>query len=201
MRMKVVTDPALLLQRLMRLLRWRLWIQEKLQPTEWQVTLLWAAVAGFLGALSSMLFTVCAEGIHEILTGHSEGVVETMRLLPWWGRIAVPAIGGLLAGATLLLGKRLVRGQSSTDYMEAIAIGSGEIPVRSSLIKSTAALFSISVVPSGEMAGIAQFRTGLPTLASWSVVVFESRSKVVETVSPPMISVEPFADTEWQVLH
>jgi CIC family chloride channel protein len=141
--MKVVTDPALLLQRLMRLLRWRLWIQEKLQPTEWQVTLLWAAAAGFLGALSSMLFSVLAEGIHELLTGHSAGVVETMRLLPWWARIAVPAVGGLLAGATLLLGKRLVRGQSSTDYMEAIAIGSGEIPVRSSLIKSTAALFSI----------------------------------------------------------
>jgi CIC family chloride channel protein len=141
---KAVTDPAaLLLQRLMRLLRWRLWIQEKLQPTEWQITLLWAAVAGFLGALSSMLFSVFAEGIHEILTGHNSGVVETMRLLPWWGRIAVPAIGGLLAGGTLLLGKRIVRGQSSTDYMEAIAIGSGEIPVRSSLVKSAAALFSI----------------------------------------------------------
>ena len=39
-----------LLQRLQRLLRWRLWVREKLQLTEWQVTLLWAALAGFLGA-------------------------------------------------------------------------------------------------------------------------------------------------------
>src|SRR5688572_31853673 len=103
--MKVVTDPAkVLLERLMRLLRWRLWIQEKLQPTEWQITLAWAAVAGFVGAMSSMLFSVFAEGIHELLTGRSEGVVETMRLLPWWGKIAVPAVGGLLAGLILLLG-------------------------------------------------------------------------------------------------
>jgi Chloride channel protein EriC len=142
--MKRMTDPAkVLLERLMRLLRWRLWIQEKLQPTEWQVTLMWAAVAGFVGAMSSMLFSVFAEGIHELLTGRSEGVVETMRLLPWWAVVGVPAAGGLLAGLTLALGKRIVRGQSSTDYMEAIVIGSGEIPVRTSLIKSAAALFSI----------------------------------------------------------
>ena len=139
-----MTDPAkVLLERLMRLLRWRLWIQEKLQPTEWQITLLWAAVAGFVGAMSSMLFAVLAEGIHELLTGRNEGVVETMRILPWWAVIGVPAMGGALAGLTLLLGKRIARGQSSTDYMEAIVIGSGEIPVRTSLIKSAAALFSI----------------------------------------------------------
>ena len=142
--MKRMSDPAkVLLERLMRLLRWRLWLQEKLQPTEWQITLAWAAVAGFMGAMSSMLFAVLAEGIHELLTQRPEGVVETMRVLPWWAVIAVPAAGGLLAGLTLLLGKRISRGQSSTDYMEAIVIGSGELPVRASLIKSAAALFSI----------------------------------------------------------
>jgi CIC family chloride channel protein len=49
----------------------------------------------------------------------------------------------LLAGIVLTFGQRLTRNQSSTDYMEAIAIGSGRIPVRASLVKSTAALFSI----------------------------------------------------------
>ncbi len=142
--MKAVTDPAaLLMRRLLRLLRWRLWIQEKLQFTEWQITLLWAALAGFLGALASLLFSVLAEGIHELLTGYNSGVVETMRQLPWWARILVPAAGGLLAGLTLLFGQRLTREQSSTDYMEAIVIGSGDLPVRSSLLKSAAALFTI----------------------------------------------------------
>jgi CIC family chloride channel protein len=141
---KGVSDPAvLLLQRLMRLLRWRLWIQEKLQPTDWQIMLWWAALAGFAGAMVSLLFRVFTEGIHELLTGRNAGVVETMRLLPWWGRILVPAAGGLFAGLSLLLGKRIARRESSTDYMEAIAIGAGELPVRSSLVKSVAALFSI----------------------------------------------------------
>ena len=142
--MNVVTDPAkLLLERMLRLLRWRVWIQEKLQPTEWQVTLLWAGFAGFLGALSSLVFRGLAEGVHELLTGSSAGVVESMKQLPWWAVLALPAGGGLLAGLVLLLGKHLTRGQSSTDYMEAIVIGAGHVPIRSSLVKSAAALFSI----------------------------------------------------------
>ncbi|HWA87241.1 MAG TPA: hypothetical protein VG710_13520, partial [Opitutus sp.] len=112
--MRVVTDPPVLLQRLIRLLRWRLWLQEKLQPTDWQVMLWWAALAGFAGAVVSLLFRVFTEGIHELLTGRSSGVVETMRLLPWWARVLVPAAGGLFAGLTLLLGKRIARRESST---------------------------------------------------------------------------------------
>ena len=144
--MKSVLDPTeVLLRRLMRLLRWRLWIQERLQPTEWQVTLLWAALAGFLGALASLLFTGLAEGVHDLFgySGNGVGVVESMRKLPWWGCLLVPALGGMCAGLVLLLGKQLVRGQSSTDYMEAIAIGNGHVPIRASLVKSAAALFSI----------------------------------------------------------
>ncbi len=142
--MKTRSEPApLFLRRLMEALRWRLWIAEKLHPTEWQTTLLWAALAGFLGALASLVFSGMAEGIHEFLTGSSAGVVESMRQLPWWACIAVPATGGLLAGLVLQFGKKLTRDQSSTDYMEAIVIGSGHLPIRSSLVKCTAALFSI----------------------------------------------------------
>jgi chloride channel protein, CIC family len=142
--MNVVTDPAkLLLERMLRLLRWRVWVQEKLQPTEWQITLLWAGFAGFLGALSSLVFQGLAEGAHQLLTGSNAGVVESMKQLPWWAVLALPALGGLIAGFVLMLGKHLTKGQSSTDYMEAIVIGSGRVPIRASLVKSAAALFSI----------------------------------------------------------
>ena len=142
--MKVVTDPAaVLMRRMLRLLRWRLWIQEKIQPTEWQVTLLWAALAGFLGALASMVFSALAEGVHGFFGRANVDVVDSMRQLPWWGCLLVPTLGGACAGIVLLYGSRLTRAQSSTDYMEAIAIGDGHVPIRASLVKSTAALFSI----------------------------------------------------------
>lgn len=141
---KAVTDPATLwLRKIMRQLRWRVWLQEKLQPTEWQITLMWAALAGFLGALAALVFTAVSEGVHELLTHSTAGVVESMRQLPWWAALLVPAAGGALAGLVLLIGQRIARVQTSTDYMEAIVIGTGQIPVRASLVKSTAALFTI----------------------------------------------------------
>ncbi len=131
-------------KRLLRLLRWRLWVLEKLRPSPWQETLCWAAVAGVLGALSALAFRSGVDLIHRLLTGNTEGIVDSFRELEWWQRLSVPAVGGLMAGLVLLFGKRLHPGQSSTDYMEAIVIGSGQLPVRASLVKSTAAMFSIA---------------------------------------------------------
>lgn len=145
MKEKAANDPAgAFTRRLLRLLRFRVWIQEKLQPTEWQVTLLWAALAGFLGALAAIVFSALAERIHDWFGGSSSlGVVGSMRQLPWWGCLLVPTLGGICAGLVLKFGKNLTRNESSTDYMEAIAIGTGHVPVRTSFVKSIAALFSI----------------------------------------------------------
>lgn len=134
---------TLIIRRLMRLLRFRVWIQEHLQPTEWQVTLMWAAIAGFLGALAAILFSTLTENIYDWFGSRRLGIVESMQQLPWWGCLLVPSLGGALAGIVLTFGQRLTRTQSSTDYMEAIAIGTGRIPIRASLVKSGAALFSI----------------------------------------------------------
>jgi len=143
--MKAETEPTgVLMRRLLRLLRWRVWIQERLQPTEWQVTLMWAAVAGFLGALTSIVFLTLTERAHDWFGNSRLGVVESMQRLPWWGCLLVPTVGGALAGIVLKFGQRLTRAQSSTDYMEAIVIGNGNVPVRGSLVKSAAALFSIA---------------------------------------------------------
>ena len=133
-----------LYDRLLRLLRWRLWVAEKLRPSPWQETLCWAAVAGFLGALSALAFRGGVDVIHGLMTGTTEGMVDSFRELEWWQRLGIPVVGGAMAGLVLLFGKRLHPGESSTDYMEAILIGSGELPVRASLVKSTAAMFSIA---------------------------------------------------------
>ena len=63
------------------------------------------------------------------------------------------------------------------------------------------ALFSTSTFPFGETAGIAQLRTGLPTVLMLRTGVFVSRSQVETPMSPPSTSVDPFAETAWQVLH
>jgi len=127
-----------------RLVRARIWLSEHFRFSELQSTLLWAVVIGFLGAWTSILFKEITEFIHAAVTGHRGGYVESFSYLPWWRRLLIPAAGGLLAGLTLYFGSRLKTKASSTDYMEAVVVGSGNLSVRVSLVKSLSALFSVS---------------------------------------------------------
>ena len=132
---------------LRRLLRLKFWLVEHLRLGERQLTLIWAALIGVLGALASEGFRKASEFLHYVATGSSSGIISSFAKLPWWQRLTVPTVGGLLAGLTLWFGNRLfasVRQKTTADYMEAIVVGSGIISVRASIVKSISALFSIS---------------------------------------------------------
>jgi CIC family chloride channel protein len=111
--------------------------------------LLWAAAAGLVGALATHVFREGIRVVEELLTGHSGSLVELAKRLPWYLRLCMPAIGGVVAGCFLVLSNRLAT-KVSSDYMEAIAIGDGRIPVRESLLRS---LSSLSTIASGGAIG------------------------------------------------
>ncbi|HWB61224.1 MAG TPA: chloride channel protein, partial [Chthoniobacteraceae bacterium] len=127
-----------------KLLKVRVWVSERVQPSELQVMLFWAGVIGFAGGVSSVVFRKLSQGMHWVFTGQTGGLVETFEHLVWWQRLIVPAIGGGLAGFTLYLGTRISSRKSSTDYMEAIALGDGIVPARLSLVKCLSAMFTIA---------------------------------------------------------
>ncbi|HKM58390.1 MAG TPA: ClcB-like voltage-gated chloride channel protein [Chthoniobacterales bacterium] len=132
---------------LRRLLRLKFWLVEHVRPSERQSTLIWAALIGALGALSSEAFRKTSDFLLHIATGSSSGIISGFANLTWWQRLIVPTVGGLLAGSTLWFGNRLVAGgkqKTTTDYMEAIVVGSGIISARASIVKSLSALLSIS---------------------------------------------------------
>lgn len=110
---------------------------------EIHAVLLLAALIGVLGALATVAFRMAIRGVGWAFTGHTGGLVAAAMSLPWWQRLAVPAIGGLLAGGVLQIGLRLVHGRTTTDYMEAVAVGDGVLGVRTSLVKSASSLLTI----------------------------------------------------------
>ena len=115
---------------LRRFLKLKVWLIEHFRVSERQVTLFWAALIGVLGALASECFRKASEIVHYFATGNKLSITTSFASLPWWQRILVPAAGGLLAGLTLWLGNRLIAGvrqKTTTDYMEAIVVGSGII--------------------------------------------------------------------------
>src|ERR1700683_4693045 len=128
---------------LRRLLRLKFWVVEHLRLSERQLTLIWAALIGVLGAVASEGFRKASEFLLHIATGSSSGIISSFAHLAWWQRLIVPTVGGFLAGFTLWFGNRLfasVQQKTTTDYMEAIVVGSGIISVRASIVKSISAL-------------------------------------------------------------
>ena len=129
---------------LLPLLKLRIWLAGFAEKKELQVTLFWAGIVGLLAGASSVGFRKLVEGLLWLYTRQWGVPTEVFRLLPWWHRLVIPACGGLLAGLTLLFGARLQRGKSSTDYMEAVVVGNGQVSARSSFVKCASAAFTIS---------------------------------------------------------
>ncbi len=105
--------------------------------------LLWAAVSGVVGAFATVAFRESIHGLQWLLTGQSGSLVEIAKSLSWYVRLLLPAAGGVAAGIFLLLAQRITAGASS-DYMEAVTIGDGNIPVRQSLLRSMSSLCTIA---------------------------------------------------------
>lgn len=121
------------------------WFRERAQPSDLQLTLFWAGVVGFCGAICSIAFRLATGAIHKLLTGSpAPHLSESFAHLAPWQRIVVPAAGGLVAGAILQFGMRWHGRLTTTDYMEAVVLGDGNISARRSLVKCLSALFSIA---------------------------------------------------------
>jgi CIC family chloride channel protein len=127
-----------------RLARLRLRLAERFAPSEVHSMLIWAAVVGFLGALATIAFREAIRLLEWLATRQTGGLVEVARTLPWYARVVFPAVGGVLAGLLLQLSRRWAHAGASSDYMEAISIGDGRIPVRQALARSGSSLFSVA---------------------------------------------------------
>jgi CIC family chloride channel protein len=103
----------------------------------------WAALIGVCGAFTGVAFRASVRLVQRLLTGSSAGLVETAELLPWWARIAVPTVGGVLAGLLLWAAQRVPRQTRRVDYMEAVAVGNGQLSSRAALLQAASSFFSI----------------------------------------------------------
>jgi CIC family chloride channel protein len=106
--------------------------------------LMWAMVAGLLGALATTGFRTALFALDQLVLGHGGGLVSIARQLQPWQRVLVPCLGGVLAGALLSRAQARSTPPALSDYMEAVALGDGRIPVRPSLVRSGSSLISIA---------------------------------------------------------
>ncbi|NML31071.1 ClcB-like voltage-gated chloride channel protein [Paraburkholderia antibiotica] len=126
------------------LLKLRTRAQRLFRLSDAHTMLVWSVVVGIAGAFATILFRKAIELLQFAMSGRSGSFVEMARSLPWTMRIWLPAAGGLIAGCFLLIARRHADKNTHTDYMEAVAIGDGVVPVRLSLWRSVSSLFTIA---------------------------------------------------------
>jgi CIC family chloride channel protein len=125
-------------------------VLDPLRPgDDWQRTLLWACIVGMAGALATLAFRQALLTAEHLLYG-VDGLVHAAQQLAWWERLAAPVVGGALAGAVLAAARRVGEQPRHGDYMEAVVLGSGDLPARDSLMR---ALSSACTVVSGGAIG------------------------------------------------
>lgn len=103
-----------------------------------------ALVAVALGAAAfAIVFRTLLREAYQSLRGHPD-VVSMITALPWWGRLGLPALGGLLAGSVALFMSHATRSQGVGDVMEAVAYGRGSLSMRTTLLKSLGSWLAIA---------------------------------------------------------
>ena len=126
------------------LLKLRTRAQEMFRLSEAHTMLVWSVVVGVAGALATIAFRQAISLLQLAISGESGSFVEMARRMPWTVRVWLPAAGGLIAGFLLLIARRHTDKNTHIDYMEAVAIGDGIVPVRLSFWRSVSSLFTIA---------------------------------------------------------
>lgn len=106
--------------------------------------LLWAVLVGVAGAFATAGFREGIDGLQRLFGGANANFVAMAKQLPWPVRVVLPAAGGVIAGICLLVSRKRATREAHADYMEAVTIGDGVVPVWQSVWRSVSSLFTIA---------------------------------------------------------
>lgn len=131
-----------------------------------------AGIVGVIGGCVNLFFFYAGEMVQRLFLPQPTDPVQAAEMFAPWQRLAVPTLGGLVAGLILYWGFRLVGPQGSSDLLEVVVAGDGRLPFRTESVKTASALVSIATGASiGREGGITQLSATLASklgqLAKW----------------------------------
>lgn len=109
-----------------------------------EVTLFAAIPVGLLAGIVTTLFKDALEASGLVMFGKDADIVLVFAGLAVAWRVLIPAVGGALAGALLVAAQHFARTETlPSEYMEAVARGTGRLPVRITLLRALSSFCSI----------------------------------------------------------
>ncbi len=108
------------------------------RKSENTVTIALAIFIGLLGGFGAIGFRLLIRAVQGIFYGSGPDLVEIVSSIPWYWKILIPAIGGLVVGPLIFFFAREAKGHGVPEVMEAVALRSGIIRKRVVIVKSLA---------------------------------------------------------------
>ena len=117
---------------------------EKLRSNEYTIMSILAIIVGLAAGFGAVGFRHLINFFQTLAYGGENDLLELVVNLPWYYRVAVPVIGGLIVGPLVYFFAREAKGHGVPEVMEAVALKGGIIRKRVVVVKSLASAISIS---------------------------------------------------------
>ncbi|MGD2185459.1 MAG: chloride channel protein [Desulfobacterales bacterium] len=116
----------------------------RLKSNEHTIMAILAVIVGLAAGFGAVGFRHLINFFQMLAYGGENDLLELVTNLPWYYRVAVPAIGGLIVGPLVYFFAREAKGHGVPEVMEAVALKGGVIRKRVVVVKSLASAISIS---------------------------------------------------------
>jgi len=139
-----------------------------------------AFAVGIGGGYGAIGFRHLIDFFQSIAYGSSESLLEVVKTLPWYLRILLPALGGMVVGPLVYFGAREAKGHGVPEVMEAVALRNGFIRKRVVVIKSLASAITIGTGGSvGREGPIVQIGSAIGSTIGQLLHVSADRMKIL----------------------
>jgi len=100
-------------------------------------------LVGIAGGYGAVGFRYLIDLIQSISYGAPGILLAAVKDVPWYLRLAIPALGGLIVGPLVYFGAREAKGHGVPEVMEAVALRNGFIRKRLVVVKTLASAITI----------------------------------------------------------
>ncbi len=114
-----------------------------LRTSEHGIMAVLAVFVGLAGGFGAVGFRYLINFFQSLAYGSDGNLLDIVRSIPWYWRILIPTLGGLLVGPLAYFFAREAKGHGVPEVMEAVALKSGLIRKRLVVIKSLASAICI----------------------------------------------------------
>ncbi|MBN2426235.1 MAG: chloride channel protein [Calditrichaceae bacterium] len=118
-------------------------LADRIKMTEHTFILITAVIIGLLGGYGAVLIQYAIK-VFQKLFWQNEFHLETIYDTPWYWKLIIPAVGGIIVGLIIHFVAKEAKGHGVPEVMEAIALRNGIIRVRVVLSKLFASAICIA---------------------------------------------------------